>query len=70
MRLHDLRHSCATFMIANGESPRVVMAQLRHSQISTTMNIYADVLDETLKDAANRMDTLYAAGRSKDRVAR
>jgi integrase len=59
MRFHDLRHSCATFMIANGESPRVVMAQLRHSQISTTMNIYADVLDDTLKASAARMDAMF-----------
>jgi integrase len=47
MRFHDLRHSCATFLIASGVHPRTIMAILGHSQISTTMNIYGHVLEET-----------------------
>ena len=34
MRLHDLRHTCATLLIAQGVHPRVVMETLGHSQIS------------------------------------
>ena len=30
MRLHDLRHSCATLVLAQGVSPRVVMETLGH----------------------------------------
>src|SRR5262249_14935798 len=40
IRFHDLRHSCATFLIAEGIHIRVVMEILRHRQISTTMDIY------------------------------
>lgn len=47
IRFHDLRHSCATFLIARGEHPRTVMDILGHSQISTTMNTYGHVLDPT-----------------------
>jgi integrase len=43
-RFHDLRHSCATFLIAQGVHPRVVMEILGHSQISVTMNTYGHVV--------------------------
>src|SRR5713101_4121478 len=54
-RFHDLRHSCATLLLAQGVSPRVVMEVLGHSQISLTMNTYAHVLPEMRRDAADRM---------------
>lgn len=55
LRLHDLRHACATFLLASGASPRTVMKTLGHSQISLTMNTYAHVLadvERTSMDAA------------------
>ncbi len=44
IRFHDLRHTFATFLIAEGTPPRVVMELLGHSQIGVTMNTYAHVL--------------------------
>jgi integrase len=58
MRFHDLRHSAATLLIAQGVHPRTVMEILGHSQIATTMNTYGHVLPETMSDAASRMDAL------------
>jgi integrase len=59
IRLHDLRHACATFLLASGASPRTVMKTLGHSQISLTMNTYAHVLPEiertAVDDAARRL---------------
>ena len=46
LRFHDLRHSCATVLLLQGVSPRVVMETLGHSEIGTTMNTYAHVLPE------------------------
>src|SRR5664280_2626733 len=43
LRLHDLRHACASLMLAAGASPRTVMKTLGHSQISLNMNTYAHV---------------------------
>jgi len=43
--LHDLRHTCATFMLKNGVPLPVVQQILGHSQIQTTM-LYIRVLDE------------------------
>ena len=60
MRFHDLRHSAATLLIAQGVHPRTVMEILGHSQIATTMNTYGHVLPETMRDAAERMDAIPA----------
>jgi integrase len=51
IRFHDLRHTTATFLIARGEHPRTVMDILGHSQISTTLNTYGHILDETRTEA-------------------
>ena len=58
MRFHDLRHSCATLLIAQGVNPRVVMEVLGHTKISTTMEIYAHVTLETRRIAADQLDAL------------
>ena len=42
LRLHDLRHSCASFLLAAGASPRTVMKTLGHSQIGLTMNTHTN----------------------------
>ena len=57
-RFHDLRHACASLMLANGVHPRVVMEKLGHSEISLTMNTYTHPIPELQKDAARRMDDL------------
>jgi integrase len=57
-RFHDLRHSCATLLLVQGVSPRVVMDVLGHSQIALTMNTYTHVLPELRREAADRMEAL------------
>lgn len=61
-RFHDLRHACASFLLAQGVHPRVVMEILGHSQIALTMNLYSHVVPELQREAANSMDALLAAG--------
>ena len=57
-RFHDLRHSCATLLLAQGVPARVVMEVLGHSQIAITMNTYTHVIPELRRDAAERMDSI------------
>jgi integrase len=58
IRLHDLRHSCATLLLTQGVSPRVVMEPLGHSQISLTLNTYSHVLPTLQADAAAKLDAI------------
>lgn len=43
---HWLRHTMATRMVEAGLSPKTIQAILGHSDITTTMNIYAEITDE------------------------
>ncbi|HVD00377.1 MAG TPA: site-specific integrase [Candidatus Dormibacteraeota bacterium] len=56
LRFHDLRHSCASLLLAQGVAPRVVMETLGHSQISLTMNTYSHVMPAVQAEAAVAMD--------------
>jgi integrase len=62
LRFHDLRHSCATLLLAQGVSPRAIMEILGHSTITITMNTYTKVLTPTLRAAADSMNQLLADG--------
>jgi integrase len=60
VRLHDLRHTAASLLVAQGVPPRVVMEILGHSQIALTMNTYSHVAPEVSREAADRMaETLW-----------
>ena len=58
VRFHDLRHSCATLLLVQGVSPRVVMEVLGHSEIALTMNAYSHVVPELQREAAERMQAI------------
>lgn len=51
--LHTLRHCNATLLINNGIDLKIVSELLGHSDVSTTANIYADVLDSSKAKVAN-----------------
>jgi len=66
MRFHDLRHSCASLLLVQGVSARVVMETLGHSNISVTMDTYTHVLPELQRQAADAMDRALG-GRTMER---
>lgn len=58
LRFHDLRHSAATLLLAQGVHPRFIMELLGHSTISLTMNTYGHVLESMRRETANQMDAI------------
>jgi len=57
LRMHDLRHSFASFLVNNGRSLYEVQKILGHTQIKTTQR-YAHLANDTLLDAANQVAKL------------
>lgn len=60
IRIHDLRHTSATLMLANNIHPKIVQERLGHSDVSMTLNRYSHVTMDMQRDAADQMDTLMA----------
>ncbi len=58
IRIHDLRHTSATLMLANNIHPKIVQERLGHSDVSMTLNRYSHVTMDMQRDAADQMDTL------------
>lgn len=62
-RFHDLRHTCATLLLIQGEDLNVVKEVLGHSQISLTADTYQHVAEALKRGAADRMQALLGAER-------
>lgn len=60
-RFHDLRHGAASFMLAVGVPMKQVQRILGHSSFQVTSDTYSHVLPELERDAAERMDAIFAA---------
>jgi len=56
VRLHDLRHAFATFLLDQGEELRTVMDLLGHSTIRLTADTYGHVLPSRARKAADVID--------------
>lgn len=55
---HELRHTAASLMLAQGIPLKVVQEILGHSQLSLTADTYSHLYDSAREDAATRMDSL------------
>jgi integrase len=61
VRFHDLRHTHATLLLAQGVHAKVVSERLGHSNIGITLDTYSHVLQNLQEDAARKLDTLLTA---------
>jgi integrase len=64
LRFHDLRHTHAALLIHLGVQPRLVMERLGHSTIVTTMNVYGHIFPAAGREAAARLDQMFASAAS------
>lgn len=63
MRFHDLRHSCASLLLAQGLQAKAIQGILGHSTISMTMDVYAHLMPAAKKEAAEIMDDVLTGRR-------
>ena len=56
---HDLRHTFATFMIAEGVDVRTVSSYLGHANVALTLNTYADVDPQAKLAAVDKIEAAF-----------
>jgi integrase len=60
-RFHDLRHSCAALLIAQGAHQLTIMRRLGHSSITVTLDTYGHLFPELEEDLTDRLDAVARA---------
>jgi integrase len=59
-RFHDLRHTTASLLLADGVHPKVVASILGHSTVQVTLDVYSRVTPGLARQAAERLQQLVA----------
>jgi integrase len=60
LRVHDLRHTCASLLIREGASIKAVQHHLGHKSASIILDRYGHLFPEELDHLAERLDQLHA----------
>lgn len=63
IRFHDLRHTSATLLLAEGVHPKIVQERLGHADISMTLNRYSHVMPGMQRQAADTLDAALDAAK-------
>jgi integrase len=58
LRLYDLRHSCATLLLASNENPKVVSERLGHASVTLTLDVYSHVLPSMQEAASQKLEKM------------
>jgi integrase len=64
LTLHSLRHFSASMLIASGRDVRTIAGRLGHSDASTTLGVYAHMVEGRDQDAADYLGSLLAGRRT------
>jgi hypothetical protein len=64
VRFHDLRHTCAALLIAQGAHPKAIQVHLGHSSIQVTMDRYGHLFPDALEHLADRLDAARTQART------
>jgi integrase len=70
IRLHDLRHSHATHLLAAGVHPKIAQERLGHSSVGITLDLYSHVLPGMQEDAVAKVDAALQAALNKGETNR
>lgn len=66
LRFHDLRHTCASLLIAAGAHPKAIQEHLGHKDIQTTFNVYGHLLPSAQEALAAALDAAFDGGRESN----
>ena len=66
VRLHDLRHTHASLMLAKGIHLKIVSERLGHSSIGITGDLYSHVLPSVQEEAVSRFEAEWKRGMAKE----
>ena len=55
MRIHDLRHTCASLAVSSGANVKALQRMLGHARASMTLDVYADLFDSDLDSVAEAL---------------
>lgn len=58
IRFHDLRHTCATLMLAVGANPKVAQETLGHANVTITLDTYSHLLPNMQGEVAEKVNEL------------
>jgi integrase len=59
VRIHDLRHTAASLLIAQGAHPKMIQAHLGHASITTTLDRYGHLFPDDMDRLADALDAAY-----------
>ena len=59
-RFHDLRHTYAALMVAAGAHPKYLQAQMGHSSIRVTLDLYGHLFPDANRGVLDALDQLTA----------
>ena len=61
LRIHDLRHTCAALLIAQGAHPKAIQTHLGHSSIQVTLDLYGHLYPDEMDRLAAHLDAAHDA---------
>lgn len=69
IRFHDLSHTYASLLIAQGEHPKYIQNQMGHSSINVTMDVYGHLMNTVNQESAKRLDSTIFKNNGSNLVA-
>ena len=63
---HNLRHSLATFLVSRGQNIKTVQELMRHSKVTTTLQLYSQAVDEAKLKAQQEIASAITSGVAAD----
>jgi integrase len=68
LRVHDLRHTYVSLMIAAGVNPKEVSTWAGHSTVAFTLDRYGHLYEEHADEAMGRLDAMLSQARPSGEI--